>query len=98
MKVIRIASLVLVLFFATTIICGPVSAETSDEAMLVEVVKDIQAGREVAAQDRLKSFLKKDPNNYHALVLSAQLDLKKLDGPDREKRLLNIENKLYDNI
>ena len=94
MKVIRITSLLMVLFFVTATICGTIWAETSEESLLVEVVKDIQAGREVAAQDRLKSVLKKDPNNYHALVLSAQLDIKKLKGSDREKRLLNIENKL----
>jgi tetratricopeptide (TPR) repeat protein len=71
-----------------------VPAEVKSGTLFDEAIQAVDSGRPTLAQEKLRELLKKDPDNYPALVLLGQLESAELSGGDQGLRQLNAAHLL----
>lgn len=94
MRLIRLASIVLIVFWVAGATLGAAQNAADPSALVKRGIQALESGRPVLAKQELQRALEIDRFNYKALVLLGQLEMREMDATERAARILESERYL----
>jgi hypothetical protein len=91
MRLIRIAVVCVLAALPSAVFAAPDRSSETIADLLLKGIKAADSGRPISAREKFKQVLKKDPNNYHALVRLGQLETADLSTAEAGEQSLEAE-------